>query len=173
MKYLISLILILQFLSLPAQKGSCQQIQYNFTKQVDSVINWGIESSVLNNGNPLSKSEEYYILLDSFRYVDSLFCISLQIVYKNSNSIDSAGKILHWEQYLVENTNRYTIISGLKLPVILQEDLYFGILARGTDPQRGDFSLIVDPSYEFANSILIYTDKLPRLNYKLRKVIIK
>lgn len=173
MKYFILVLFIIQPFCLKAQIGSFQQIQYDFSKEVDSIINWGIESSILNSGIPLSTSEEYYILLDSFRYVDSMFCISLQIVYKDSIPIDSTGNILHWEQYLVKNTNRYTVISGHKLPIILEEDLFFGILKKGIDPERGEYSLVADPNYEFAKSILIYTDVHPKFSYRVRKVIIK
>jgi len=153
------LFVIFFFTILNTSGQSNLSIQYDFTPQVDSIIHYGIEKSIINNGIPLDERHGYFILLNSTCFSDSTIILYLSYYFKYASSIDSAGNIIDWLQYLVENSNRYTTIFNQDIPIILKEDLFFGILGKGFDMDKGEYNIVTELRFESVPRIEIYVEK--------------
>lgn len=153
------LIVIFFFIILNSSGQSNPGIQYDFTHQIDSIIHDGIEKSLLNNGVTLDERHGYFILLNSTCFSDSTIVLYLSYYFKYVSPTDSAGNITDWLQYLIENSNRYTTIINRDIPIILKEDLFFGILGKGFDKEKGEYNIVEDLRFESVPRIEIYVEK--------------
>ena len=128
------------------QKPVNNFIDYEFNYRIDSLFTICIEKKLL-------KTENYYI--EIYRHSMDTMVFALRAYNPNFPIYDSVGDIIDFTGFLIDKTNRYTLINKKYYPVLTEYDYDFGILKMIGDDEGHQ---VILRSEFHPLSFYIYTD---------------
>ena len=129
-----------------------KMIRYYFGHTIDTVLRIAIDSNMLE----IEESESYVLTCSSW---DTIRYISLYIYCSTCDIYDSIGDIKYWRRYLSENSNRYYLINGMKIPIIFSDfDEKYGVI-KMLDEEKGSYRKSFRLFGEFESKISIETNR--------------
>jgi hypothetical protein len=161
-KYILIVCFVLCVIKMFSQKES-NEIRYYFNPRIDSILTIAIDSNLLNI--PKYEDSLYFII---FHETDTLIQLTITTC-PDKKIYNDSGKIINWIGYLMKNTNRNLQISGRKIPLILESDIYFGVVSVVNESQK-IFTQVAFLNIEFRKKLRIIADSRKYMNNKVYKI---
>jgi hypothetical protein len=151
MKQIIFILLfVVGILSAKSQEET-RIIQYYFGPTVDTILRMTVDSSLID----IEESESFVLTCSKG---DTTVFISLRTYCSSCNLYDSLGNINYWLGYLAKHTNRFYLLEGKKIPIIISGfDDSFGVI-KMIDEKKGLFRKSFRLYGEFESQINIKTN---------------